>query len=65
MSWVLRIFGFPVATVDYEGDWVEEPEGISGGATHDYERGDNDQTAEIEGEDWDYYEESDFGFRRP
>ncbi|QFG04603.1 hypothetical protein PBI_KEZIACHARLES14_27 [Mycobacterium phage Keziacharles14] len=67
MSWVLRIFGFPIATVteeDYEPEWVEDSNEISGGATHDFERADNHQTSEMEG--YEYYdEESDFGFRRP
>ncbi|AER48740.1 hypothetical protein SEA_CONQUERAGE_29 [Mycobacterium phage Conquerage] len=70
MSWVLRILGFPVATLTEEvEEWIEEePEGISGGATHNFERADNDQTCEIQGEPWDeweYDDRSDFGFRRP
>lgn len=67
MSWVLRVFGWPIATVDYEGEeepeYAEEIEGITGGPTHDFERGDNLTVNEVEGESW--YEESDFGFRRP
>ncbi|AKF14193.1 hypothetical protein SEA_LUCHADOR_29 [Mycobacterium phage Luchador] len=71
MSWVLRVLGFPVASVDWEG---EEPEyedvieEITGGTTHNFEIAANDQTAEIQGEPWDeweYDDRSDFGFRRP
>ncbi|QLF84591.1 hypothetical protein SEA_GAIL_27 [Mycobacterium phage Gail] len=73
MSWVLRVFGLRVATVDYEGDeseYVEEDviEEITGGTTHNFEIAANDQTAEIQGEPWDeweYDDRSDFGFRRP
>ncbi|WKW87243.1 hypothetical protein SEA_CHARGERPOWER_28 [Mycobacterium phage Chargerpower] len=72
MSWVLRVFGIPVATVDWEGgeETVYETDeyGITGGTTHDFERAENDQTEEFQGEPWDaweYDDRSDFGFRRP
>ncbi|QGJ88780.1 hypothetical protein SEA_YECEY3_28 [Mycobacterium phage Yecey3] len=62
------MFGIPVATVDQESYEEEELDWsgyIEGGATHNFERADNNETSEMEG--YEYYddEESDFGFRRP
>lgn len=70
MRLVLRVLGFPVATIDVQGLTVEaeeeeEPSSsrIEGGSAHNFERDIDPVTPEDRYQGWEWDDKRKFGFR--